>query len=175
MIILSYQGPNFSDVRAVKLADGLNADDYIAGLPEASCAIKLNSADDVTFSWSISSRLYKELAQDKTDRDKKFKSELEAQDALYALVARVAKTLDAMPKSEAGKAAKDDEKAPRAEGSGEAKPKKEKPPKIEDKWSKMDVNEMAKAAKKLGYKEVPAPNGGVRSMRLRNWLRKNGK
>lgn len=174
MIILSYQGPSFTDVRAVKLVGGLDVDEYIAGLPEASCAVRLNSADDVKLPWSVVGKLYNQLAKDRAEKGKKFNTEIEAQDGLYQLVLKVAQIIDAMPPSEAGGTAVDDEKRPAAEGSS-PKPKKEKPPKIEDKWSKMSVEELSAAAKKKGYKEEPAPNGGVRVMRLRNWLRKNGK
>ena len=172
MIILSYQGPSFTDVRAVKLIGGLDANEYIAGLPEASCAVQLSSADDVKLSWGVVSKLYNALA-DRADKGKKFATELEAQDGLYKLVEKVAKTLSAIPPSEAGKVAKDDERAPKADNTGGPKPKKEKPAKIEDKWSKMTVDQLAAAAKKAGHKEEPAPNAGVRVMRLRNFLRKN--
>lgn len=174
MIILSYQGPNFSDVRAVKLVGGLDVDEYISGLPEAAVAFQLDSADDIKFSWSITSRLFNELAKDRADKGKKFPTELEAQDALYNLIAKVAVTIDVMPPSEAGGTPVDNERRPATNGA-EPKVKKEKPPKIEDKWSIMDVNALAAVAKEQGYKEEPAPNGGVRVMRLRNWLRKNGK
>lgn len=181
MIILSYQGPSFTDFRAVKLVGGIDPNEYIAGLPEASCAFKYESADDVKLKWEIVRKAYDALAP-RGDKGNKFATEIDAQDELYALLTRVAKVVDKLPKSEAGKAAKDDEKTPPKAAAGtEAadvpapKPKKEKPPKIEDKWSKMDVNALAAAAKKQGYKEEPAPNGGVRVMRLRNWLRKNGK
>jgi hypothetical protein len=175
MIILSYQGPSFTDVRAVKLVGGLDVDEYISGLPEASCAIMLSSADDVKLPWPVTAKLYLALCDNRSEKAKQFPTQIEAQDALYALAVRVAKVIDTMPKSEAGGTAKDDEKAPRAAGSSPPKPAKEKPPKLEDKWSKMTVDELAAAAKKKGYKEEPAPNGGVRVMRLRNWLRKNVK
>lgn len=174
MIVLSYQGPSFSDVRAVKLVGGVDVDQYIAGLPEASCAVRLSSADDVKLTWSVVGKLYTALA-DKDDRGRKFKTELEAQDALYHLAARVAKTLSAMPPSEAGKATKDTDRSPATSGAKAPKAAKERVPVADDKWSKMKADDLSAAAKKLGYKEEPAPNGGVRVMRLRNWLRNNGK
>lgn len=45
MYVLSYQGPNFKDVRAVVVEDEAQADKVIAGLPDSSyCGLRITSA-----------------------------------------------------------------------------------------------------------------------------------
>ncbi len=167
MIILSYQGPNFTDIRAVKLAPGLDASEYIQGLPDGSCGVRVEILEDLALtSWAVMSKAYSALA----DKPVRFNSIDEQRDALFALLGKVAEPIDVLPKPSSKRYKADTEPMDGLGGTNGATTRPKRAP-VEDKWSGMDVVTLAAEAKRQGYKGSEAGNQGLLKMRLLNWLR----
>ena len=67
MFVLSYQGPNFTNVRAVAVEDEAQADQVVAALGEGSCGLRItldaDSADLKPLSGPVIVKLYNALAE----------------------------------------------------------------------------------------------------------------
>ncbi len=90
MHLLSYQGPNFTEVRAVVVADEDEAQRYIMGLPEGACGLRITgdgAADLTGFSGPTIVILYNALAESPV---KKFENLAQARARLVSVVERVA-------------------------------------------------------------------------------------
>ena len=97
MFVLSYQGPNFTNVCAVIVADEDEATAYMQSLPEGSCGVRINTAVDLQVSGlsiSLMTTLYNGLAEEPI---KKFKDSTVARERLFAAVERAAKPVGEIP------------------------------------------------------------------------------
>lgn len=174
MIIVSYQGPHFTNIRAVKLAPGLDPIAYIEGLPEGSCGLRVEMLEDLHLTnWSVLGKLYAALAE---DPGRKFDSAGAVRAALFALLNKVAEPIMELPRPQT-RYTPDSESMDGIGGTNgagrEARPARPRGPALQDHWSGKTTDVLVDEAKKMGYTDLPAPNGGLKRMRVLNWLRKH--
>lgn len=88
MYVLSYQGPNFTEVRVVSVENQADARKVIDHLPEGACGVKFGQADDLkSLSAAVVVKLYNSLAETPVV---KFDSAAVGRERLFSTVSRIA-------------------------------------------------------------------------------------